>query len=79
MKQQYLGVQKGAVFLTAQAEPGHFIAVWAIVDTEAEVVNKSFVIYETGERINYKIDSFIKYISTARIGGSVFHVFEYLQ
>lgn len=58
-----------------------FVAIWAIVDTSAPLVNRHFRLYKTGQEIN-ELTERLKFIGRADIHVGMdlgMHIFELLQ
>ena len=71
---QRISMPQGAEILTVQ-EQGGVPHLWAICDSESPLVDRHFLMYGTGHRIDIAFD---KYIGTFQLmnGKLVFHVFE---
>jgi hypothetical protein len=71
---QKVAMPEGAEVLTIQVQ-GRTPCLWAIVDDKAPKVDRHFLTYGTGHRMDIAHD---KYIGTFQLldGGLVFHVFE---
>lgn len=48
------------------------ITMWALVDTDNPIINRTFAVYGTGN----EIESFSKYVGTVQQNQFVWHVFE---
>lgn len=64
----------GAKILSVQAQQDE-VVMWALVDTEAKLEKRGFLVYGTGNQIPYHN---VQYLGTAQLseGSLVFHVFE---
>lgn len=73
---QCIKMPKGAEILTVQIQ-GENPCLWAMVDTENEVVERFIEIYGTGNPITGESSRI--YISTFQVsdGALIFHAFEY--
>lgn len=73
---QKVELPENAEILSIQLQRG-WICLWALVDTLANKVERSFEIYGTGQEIE-KSNGNRKYLTTFQTeSGLVFHVFEY--
>jgi hypothetical protein len=71
--EQKITMPDNAVSLSVQAQDGD-VCLWAMVDEEAPLVERTFVIYETGQPISpVRYDNFL---ATVQIGSFVWHVFQ---
>lgn len=75
---QNIDIPKGAEILTVQAQ-GEIPFLWALVDPQTEMGNRTIEIFGTGHPVLYDMGVSRKYISTFQLFGGtlVLHVFEY--
>lgn len=64
----------GAHVLSCQVQGGT-PTVWAVVDTEAEMVDRTFAVIGTGHT-HSRLAFGLQFIDTMQLGGLVLHVFE---
>jgi hypothetical protein len=62
-------------------EQGEEVMLWALVDTEAPLEVREFVVYGTGHRCHAAENHKVNYLGTAHLNGGalVFHAFEVLR
>lgn len=73
-----IGMPEGAEILTVQVQNGN-PCLWVKVDTEAELEERVFYVFATGQEIDFDgQDIYLTYIGTFQLydGALVFHVFE---
>lgn len=73
-----IGMPEGAEILTIQVQ-NNVPCVWAEVDTEAELEERVFCFFATGEEIGFDGQEYdYLYVGTVQLynGASVLHVFE---
>lgn len=73
-----IGMPEGAEILTVQVQ-NNVPCIWAKVDTEAELEERIFYVFATGQEIDLDgQDVYLAYIGTFQLNGGslVFHVFE---
>ncbi len=74
-----ISIPAGSKIISVQAMNNECV-IWAIVDTELELIERNFIGYETGIEIERDLHS-LNYIGTFRLDGEnyVCHLFEVTQ
>ena len=69
-----LFMPKGSNILSFQVQ-NNIPVIWALVDDEAVMENKRFIMLGTGHPASNVIDHLCKYIGTIQLDGLVWHLF----
>ena len=69
---QVIKIPKGADPFTAQFQ-GEQLCVWAAVETDAELEDREFRIFGTGQPLD--LSGVFRYLSTVQQGSLVWHIF----
>ena len=71
----------GAEVLSAKSQRGNDITLWALVETNAEMAKRTFVVVGTGHPMPCIERDRLRFIDTVLLaeGALVFHVFEFFR
>lgn len=76
--EQTVKMPEHAIILSAQLQGGYGICLWAMVNPEAAKIERTFLVYGTGNPIEEdKLQQYIGTVQTAA-GSLVWHIFEKL-